>query len=286
MFPDSYSSPLHLPFNRTRLAGCFNLLTPDVDPGGEGLLLALQGPNLVFAGPPEQPLLPATTSALPVGKGQDLFLGLWRGEPLRLRILSRELSLPPGMNGAGLTTGRPHLPLELLSLGGLGLQLNHWERNSRCCARCGGVLERLPGEWGKSCRGCGSTHFPHIHPCIIVIVQRPGEVLLTRKADWAPHRYSLVAGFVDVAECLEETVAREVREETGVEIADIRYIGSQAWPFPSQLMVGFRATYVSGEIRVEEKELEDARWFSLDALPDLPPRRSIARYLLDTCLGQ
>ncbi len=286
MLPDSYMSPLHLPFNRTALEAHFSLQPPDADPGGEGVLLVLRGSELICAGAPGQPRLPASRLSLPAGKADDLFLGFWHGEPCRLRILARDSPLPDGLRGEELAAPRPQLPIDLLSLGGMGQQLNHWERNSRYCSRCGGTLQRLPGEWGKGCVACDYAHYPHIHPCIIVIVQRPGEVLLTRKASWAPNRYSLVAGFVDVAECLEETVVREVREETGLEVTNISYIGSQAWPFPSQLMVGYRADYVSGEVVVEEKELEDARWFALDQLPDLPPARSIARYLLDTCLGR
>jgi NAD+ diphosphatase len=120
---------------------------------------------------------------------------------------------------------------------------------------------------------------------VIVLVRRPGELLLTRKSVWPPGRYSLVAGFIDVGECLEEAVAREVLEETGVRVRNIRYAGSQCWPFPSQLMAGFIADYAGGDVVVEEKELEDARWFPLNALPQLPPRRSIARYLIDTFLS-
>ena len=116
---------------------------------------------------------------------------------------------------------------------------------------------------------------------MIVAVRRPGEILLTRKREWAPNRYSLVAGFLDPGECLEEAVAREVQEETGIQVTNIRYAGSQCWPFPSQVMTGFTADYAGGEVVVEEKELEDAGWFPLDALPDLPPKRSIARYLID-----
>jgi NAD+ diphosphatase len=105
---------------------------------------------------------------------------------------------------------------------------------------------------------------------------------MARKAEWPEGRYSLVAGFLDFSESLEEAVAREVMEETGIQINNIRYIGSQGWPFPSQMMAGFVADYVSGEVQVEEKELEDAGWFSVDDLPNLPPKRSIARYLIDS----
>jgi len=106
-------------------------------------------------------------------------------------------------------------------------------------------------------------------------------VLLARKPEWAPGRYALVAGFVDNGESLEGAVAREVKEEVGVDVTDIQYVGSQNWPFPSQLMVGFVARYAGGELAVDRGELEDARWFPADALPDRPSRHSIARFILD-----
>ena len=104
---------------------------------------------------------------------------------------------------------------------------------------------------------------------------------MTRKAEWIPGRYSLVAGFLDFGESLEECAIREVREETGIEINNVRYVGSQNWPFPAQLMAGFVADYVAGDIQVDLNELEDARWFTCDALPLLPGRRSIARWIID-----
>jgi NAD+ diphosphatase len=109
-------------------------------------------------------------------------------------------------------------------------------------------------------------------------------VLLTRKPEWALNRYSLVAGFQEFGESLEETAVREIAEETGIVANKLCYVGSQCWPFPSQVMVGFVADYVDGEVKVETTELADARWFSVDDLPNLPPKRSIARYILDAAL--
>jgi NAD+ diphosphatase len=109
---------------------------------------------------------------------------------------------------------------------------------------------------------------------------------LTRKAEWAPNRYSLVAGFQEFGESLEETAIREIAEETGIVANNVRYVGSQCWPFPSQVMVGFVADYVGGEVEVDTTELDDARWFSVNDLPALPPKRSIARYILDTAMEQ
>jgi NAD+ diphosphatase len=192
------------------------------------------------------------------------------------------LPVPGGWTAENLQSAEPRLSLELLSLGALGAQILHLDHNSRCCSRCGGKMARILDSSGKKCCTCGALHFPHIHPCVIVLVRRGDEVLLVRKSEWADGRYGLVAGFLDQGECLEEAVVREVLEETGIRVQNLRYIGSQSWPFPSQLMAGFVADYAGGEIVVEEKELEDARWFAITDLPALPPKRSIARYLIDT----
>jgi NAD+ diphosphatase len=170
---------------------------------------------------------------------------------------------------------------DVLSLGGLAHQAIHWEVTSRHCPRCGEQAVRMEGEWGKRCPRCAYEHYPHLHPAVIVLVRDGERVLLTRKSFWPKGRYGLVAGFVDAGESLEGAAAREVREEVGVEIRDLQYAGSQYWPFPSQLMIGFLAAYAGGELRVSRDELEDARWFSVGDLPDLPPRLSIARFLLD-----
>jgi len=255
------------------------LMAPDAG-SVDGVWLALRGGDLLLTGPPEAPALPAGAQNWENG----LYLGTWEGRPCRLVRLSRETPLPEGVRVETLLAAEPTLPIELLTLGGLGRMVLHWERHSRCCPACGAPLERLPGEWGKLCRGCDSHFFPQIAPCAIVLVRRPGEVLLTRKPEWAPNRYSLVAGFIEFGECLEETAAREVLEETGVRVVNVRYLGSQCWPFPSQLMCGFVADYAGGEITVDKRELADARWFAVDDLPVLPPKRSIARYIIDTAL--
>lgn len=279
--PSAYLSPQHLPFNRTALDQRFVLAAPDADPGGDGCWLVLQGNDLLVAGPPDRPQLPEGT----FGRGESLYLGLWDGRPCRMVGLSRQGPQPVGLRAENLMAAEPQLPIDLLSLGGLGRMVLHWERHSNHCPTCGAPMERLSGEWGKRCAACATQHFPQVSPCAIVLVRRSGEVLLTRKPEWAPNRYSLVAGFIEFGECLEEAAAREVLEETGVRICNTRYVGSQCWPFPSQLMCGFVADWAGGEVMVDAKELDDARWFPVDTLPDLPPKRSIARYILDTELG-
>jgi NAD+ diphosphatase len=226
---------------------------------------------------------------LPAGlplAGEPLCLGLWQGKPLRLAAVERCAALPGTLVAEPFNASGERLDDATLSLGGIGMQLLHWQKQSRCCSRCGAALVPLAGSRGMVCNSCSYEHFPAIHPCAIVLVRRGDEFLLVRKKEWAPGRYGLVAGFLDMGESLEECAAREVLEETGIRVANVRYVGSQCWPFPSQLMAGFVADYAAGEIRVDRQELEDARWFSLAAMPAaLPPRRSIARWIIDHYLG-
>ncbi|MEJ2201633.1 MAG: NAD(+) diphosphatase [Desulfuromonadaceae bacterium] len=276
--PDYYPSPLHLPFNHESIRRLFAPEFCAADPGGAGVWLLLRGSELLV----QDPALPV--AVLPDGLTEEgaVYFGRWQGQPCRVLPVPQEFKLPRGWMAEHLQTYVPALSLELLSLGALAAQVLHWERNSRWCSRCGGGLAKITGETGRKCSACGAAHFPHIHPCVIVLVRRGDELLLVRKSEWLDGRYGLVAGFLDQGECLEEAVLREVREETGILVQNIRYVGSQSWPFPSQIMAGFLADYLDGDIVVETKELEDVRWFPIDQLPPLPPRRSIARYLLDT----
>ncbi len=278
--PDSFASPLHLPFNRSCLDQQFELLAPLADPGGPGFSVFLHGSQMGV-------VLQAGQPVLPFGKGPDqaLYLGSWQGHPCRLVALSQSEDLSPDLRLVSLVEENPRLPIDLLSLGGMARMILHWHERSRFCGFCSQPTAWQEGDWGKVCPRCKTPAYPAIHPCAIVLVTRPGEVLLTRKPNWAENRYSLVAGFQDFGESLEETALREIAEETGILAHRARYVGSQSWPFPSQVMIGFTAEYAGGEIRVDTSELADARWFAVDALPKLPPKRSIARYILDTTLG-
>jgi NAD+ diphosphatase len=277
--PDSYVSPVHLPFNRASLSGKLVLQGPTEDQRGEGYGVLLLGSRLLVTEEQEAPRLPVGAWS-----EQSLYLGQWQGRPCRLILLNEDQAVPDGLTARNLLDEKPRLPIDLLSLGGMARMISHWQVRSRFCGSCGQSAEWLPGEWGRTCPACKSHAFPAIHPCAIVLVCRPGEVLLTRKATWAPNRYSLVAGFQDFGESLEETAMREISEETGIIAKNVRYVGSQCWPFPSQVMVGFVADYAEGEVQVDREELDDARWFPINDLPQLPPKRSIARYILDTTL--
>ncbi len=280
--PGYYASPMHLPFNRACLDGQFVLQGPGNDSGGPGYGVLLRGNKMLAV--KEQ-----RRFELPYGEWSDesaLYLGRWQGQPCYLVDQDEAAALPENLELCGLLDENPQLPIDLLSMGGTGRMIQHWKERSRFCGYCGQPTEWMADEWGRSCTSCRAHSFPAIHPCAIVLVTRPGEVLLTRKPEWAPNRYSLVAGFQEFGESLEETAVREIAEETGIVVDNVRYVGSQCWPFPSQVMVGFVADYVAGEVKVDTTELADARWFPLDDLPSLPPRRSIARYILDKALAQ
>ncbi len=238
--PESFPSPLHLPFNATALAADFRLESPDADPGGPGCWVLLRGSELLVAAGSE-PVLPHGELPVTGAAGHTpVFLGRYRGLPCRALAIARDTEIPPGLAAESLLATDPLLSTALLSLGGVAGQILHWQQGSRFCAQCGARTIAMSSEWGRRCSACNYSHYPHIHPCVIVLIRRGRELLLTRKTEWPAGRYSLVAGYLDFGECLEEAVHREVLEETGVRVNNVRYIGSQSWPFPSQLMAGFR----------------------------------------------
>ena len=176
------------------------------------------------------------------------------------------------------------------------MSLARWHAHHRFCANCGHATGIIRGGWSRSCQSCSAEHFPRVDPVVIMLVEHEGKVLLGRQPHYPPTRYSALAGFVEVGETIEAAVAREVKEEAGISVADVRYIASQPWPFPSSLMIGCHARALSGELTIDKTELEDADWFSHDEvtmavsgaenaafLP--PPRTAIARTLLEHWLG-
>jgi NAD+ diphosphatase len=279
-----YPEAVNLPFNNHSVRDGLRMIRPgEPVPSGEPFWLLLQGGGLLVTD--AGGILRLPEGDVPVDKGlrsKALCIGIWHERPLLALRLPREVPLLQGWVNESFNSGLDRLDDATLTLGGLAQQILSWERQSARCSVCSSSTETIPGGWGKRCQGCGHEHFPHIHPCIIVLVRRGDHFLLVRKPEWPQGRFSLVAGFVDFGESLEECVRREVREETGVEVENIRYVGSQNWPFPSQLMTGFVADYAGGELRVDGEELEDGRWFHAGELPQsLPGRRSIARWIID-----
>jgi len=274
-----------LPFNSSMVSGLFTPLPPEQVPDDTpGFWALLQGSSLLLLVGSQQVQLPE--GALPAGiipQTEPLRIGLWHGKPLRAVRIAMEASLPEEYEALPFQGPDTRLDNSLATIAGRASQILHWERRSRFCSHCGCRLTRITASWGKHCPSCGDDHFPHIHPCIIVLVRRGTELLLIRNAAWNPGRFSLVAGFLDFGESLEECVQREVREEAGIEVVNIRYVGSQCWPFPSQQMIGFLADYAGGEVKPDGVEVVEAGWFGADSLPALPgSKRSISRWIMDT----
>jgi NAD+ diphosphatase len=278
---------VYLPFNRESIEGQFVPAKNDGDPpeDQQGTWLLVQDNALLVCEASGEPAWHLPEAPLPEALVRTLHpivhLGAYKGAACWAAAIPQGIDAPVGFRRESLMPAQTRLTDDALSLGGIALQAIHWEQTSLYCPRCGAKTCSMRGEWGKRCPQCSYEHYAHLHPAVIVLVRDGDRVLLTRKAFWPKGRYGLVAGFVDVGESLEGAAAREVREEVGVEIDDLRYAGSQNWPFPSQLMVGFTAAYVRGDLTVNRQELEDARWFSIHELPDLPPKLSIARFLID-----
>ena len=187
---------------------------------------------------------------------------------------------PDGWRAVGLRKAMLGLPEPLMGLASRAAQVLEWDRAHRWCGACGTPTELRTDERGRKCPACGRVAYPRLSPAMMVLVWRGRELLLARAPHFAPGMFSALAGFVEPGESLEECVHREVAEEVGVRLRALRYYGSQSWPFPHSLMVAFSAEWTGGEIVRQEDEIEAAGWFSLDALPPIPPRFSISGHLI------
>ncbi len=212
---------------------------------------------------------------------EKVFLGTLEGKPCYAAALLDSQSAPAGMAFLDLRQVYGRIEEELIPVAFRALHLLDWSQKTRFCGKCGMKMQDKDGVYAKECPGCGNLRFPRISPAVIVLVERGDQCLLASSPRFKDGFYSTLAGFAEPGETLEETVAREVREETGIEVQDIRYFGSQPWPFPDSLMIGFTAQYAGGEIRVDGTEISDAQWFSFDRLPKIPGKISIARRLID-----
>lgn len=167
-------------------------------------------------------------------------------------------------------------------------ELAEWRRVNRFCGCCGAEMKPHdnPDERAFVCPECDYAAYPRIAPAVIVLVTKGDKVLLQRNTHYKGVVWSLVAGFVDAGENLEDAVRREIREEASIEVEDIRYFGSQTWPYPSNMMIGFRAEYASGELKPDGEEVVESGWFDRDHLPEIPRPGSIARTMLDAWIGE
>ncbi len=252
------------------------------------LWFAFHGADILIAQGDSGPELPEAGQLgdLPFAAVSTYQIGRYLERPCFAVEIEPGTVLPPGMQLTGLRSLFAAVDESLAALAGRAFQIKEWHRNSRFCGRCGTPTGARENEHARTCPQCRRTAYPPISPAVMVLVTRGRELLLARRPTAEPGRYSALAGFVEPGETLEETCRRETREEVGVEISDIRYFGSQPWPFPHSLMIAFTAAYAGGEIRPDGVEIEDARWFDPAALPKLPPAISISRRLIETIAGR
>jgi NAD+ diphosphatase len=222
----------------------------------------------------------------PAEAGADEAAVLEVGEMGGMRCVAFGVGVPDAPAPAGcewmpLRASYRVLPADAFRMAGRASEIVEWERAHRFCGRCGGRTAASGEALARRCTDCGSLHYPRLSPAVLVSVTRGDRILLARSPHFAPGMFSTLAGFVDPGESLEETVVREVREEVGIEIANVRYFGSQPWPFPSSLMVAFTAEHAGGELTPDPAEIEEAAWYTADEIPTVPPPISLARALID-----
>ena len=201
-------------------------------------------------------------------------------------ILLSDNAPPADCLALSLRQAYAHLPEPVWMQAGRAFQVLAWWREHRFCSRCGEKTEEQREELAMLCPACGLRCYPRLTPAVITAVTNGNEILLGRSRHFPAGMYSTLAGFVEPGETLEDAVRREVFEETAITVESIRYFGSQPWPFPHSLMIGFVAETLERAIRLNYQELEDARWFPADALPPLPDKISIARRLIDAFLAE
>jgi NAD+ diphosphatase len=231
------------------------------------------------------PLLP-DLAELAVEAVRRNYLGALTGRHCYAVETAPNVEAPPGAVFRNLRALYGRVPDDLFALAGRAAQIVEWDRSHQFCGRCGTPTEYSPGERAKRCPACGQLSFPRLSPAIIVLVEWDDRVLLARGTGFPPGMYSTLAGFVEPGESLEEAVHREIYEEAGIGLKDLRYFGSQPWPFPHSLMIGFTAQYAGGEIVIDPAEIADAQWFTVETLPRVPQKLSIARRLIDSYVAK
>ena len=225
---------------------------------------------------------PAVVKSLALPALNVFPLGIFEKEYCCAAWVPKETQAPPGHLFKGLRAMFGQLDESLLAVAGRAFQVADWARNHRFCGACGKPMTPVAGERAMRCE-CGHVAYPRIAPAMMVLVKNGDAILLARNAAVpAGGRMSALAGFLEPGESVEEAIHREVFEEVGLYVKDLKYFASQSWPFPGSLMVAFTAEYASGEIRVDKNEIAEAHWFGPgDRLPELPPTQSISRALIE-----
>lgn len=209
------------------------------------------------------------------------YLGEWDGRSCYSAELPDDESIKENRIFIHLMSCFEQMGEDVFQIAGTAYQIVNWDRTHQFCGVCGTPTIDKVDERAKVCPGCGMHHYPRLAPAVIVAVTKGDKLLLAHSDRFRGKFYSVLAGFVEPGETFEHCVAREIMEEVGIRVKNVRYFGSQPWPFPHSLMVGFTAEYDSGEIIVDDYEIKDAKWFSATDLPLIPGKISIARQLID-----
>ncbi|MCB1745163.1 MAG: NAD(+) diphosphatase [Gammaproteobacteria bacterium] len=244
----------------------------------------------VVVGPAEGPWQPLTAAELAGIDGElqsEHYLGRLDGCDCLAVQFDAGSTLPDSYGLVGLRQLLGRVDEEHFYLAGRALQILDWDRGTRYCGGCGSPTRVREDDRSKFCDECRIPVYPRLSPSIIVLVTRGEQMLLARNAAWGPSGfYSTLAGFIEPGESVEEAVHREVFEEVGVKVRNLRYLGSQSWPFPNSLMLGFHAEYAGGEFQYHDNEIADAQWFHIDDLPKVPTRYAISRWLIEDYIEQ
>jgi len=208
------------------------------------------------------------------------YLGTLEGHPCKCTEVSETNALE-GMAFIDLRSLYKMLDEDLFLLAGRAIQIVNWDKNHQFCGKCGSLTKIMENQIAKICPECGFISHTRLSPAVITAIIKNGKILMAKHSYGLKNRYGLIAGFIEVGETLEEGIKREVMEEVGLKVNNIKYFGSQPWPFPNSLMIGFTANYESGEINVDGKEIIEAKWFDVDELTPMPSKISIASELID-----
>ena len=255
--------------------------------GPATLAFAYRDGKIVVGGSDDAPVIPSLSSLNDAGlAGTPHFLGNLGDAACIALALPDDAPEPAGLRYVGLRSLFLRIPDPLLALAGRAFQVVEWDRTHRYCGRCGTPTRTKADERAKECPKCGYVAYPRVSPAMMALVTRGREVLLARSHRFVNGVYSALAGFVEPGETIEDCVRREVREEVGVEVGRLEYFASQSWAFPHSLMIAFTAEYAGGELRPDDSEIAEARWFAFDQVPKLPPSLSIARRLIDATVAR
>lgn len=260
------------------------VLDDDQVAASDVLILAFRGSELLVNESGTDVAQPPQTSHVPAGAGNTVVVGQWRQWTIATRHVDASTVAPTGARWAGLRSLFGVMDDGLVAVAGRAFQIADWDRTHRYCGVCATETERDSKERSRRCPTCGHTAYPRISPAMMCLVKRGREILLARNVNFPAGRYSALAGFLEAGESVENAIHREVEEEVGIRVSNLRYFASQSWPFPHSLMIAFTAEYAGGELRPNGHEIAEADWFDRDHLPQLPPRISIARALIDDTL--